>query len=65
MQNFRLNVSPQTIRNRLHEACLQSHVTARKPFISEINLEQRLKFAQEHENWKIHNWKKALFVDES
>uniref|UniRef100_A0A674MST3 Transposase Tc1-like domain-containing protein n=1 Tax=Takifugu rubripes TaxID=31033 RepID=A0A674MST3_TAKRU len=49
-----VNVSTQTIRNRLHEGGLR----ARRPLVGPVLTAQhrgaRLAFAQEHQNWQVH-----------
>lgn len=63
--DLRMNVSPQTIRNRLHEAGYYSHFQVRKPFVSAINQQRRLAWAKEHLSWSLLDWKKVLWSDES
>jgi transposase len=61
----KLNVSPQTVRNRLHESNLTSHWSVKKPWISESNRKKRLKWAREHLTWDFDQWKQVLWSDES
>ena len=60
-----VNVSTQTIRNRLHEGGLR----ARRPVVGPVLTAQhhgaRLAFAQEHQNWQVRHWRPVLFTDES
>ncbi len=60
-----VNVSDQTIRNRLHEGGLR----ARRPLVGPVLISQhrgaRLAFAIEHQNWQVHHWHPVLFTDES
>ncbi|KAI3351367.1 hypothetical protein L3Q82_005907 [Scortum barcoo] len=60
-----VNVSTQTIRNRLHEGGLR----ARRPVVGPVLTAQhhgaRLAFAEEHQNWQVHHWRPVLFTDES
>lgn len=58
-------VSLSTIRNRLHEVGLKSYWSSKKPWISEKNRSKRLKWAEEHLNWTLEQWKQVLWSDES
>ena len=55
----------RTVRRRLHAAGLKKTVKTRKPFINSRNQAIRLKFAREHLNWTVEDWKKVLWTDES
>ena len=60
-----VNVSAQTIRNRLHEGGLR----ARRPVVGPVLTAQYhgawLAFAREHQNWQVCHWCPVLFTDES
>ena len=60
-----LDVSDQTIRNRLHELGYKSHLQTKKPFISCRNQRKRYNWAVEHLQWTVDQWKRVLFSDES
>lgn len=64
-RDLNMNISPQTIRNRLHEAGYYSHFQVKKPFVSIINQQRRLTWAKEHLSWSTEEWKKLLWSDES
>jgi hypothetical protein len=59
------HVSPQTIRNRLHESGYKGRAARNKPFINKRNRSKRLKFERAYVNKHIDFWKKNLFTDES
>lgn len=59
------SVSSRTIRRKLVEANLFSRRPAKKPLLSKKNIRDRLKFAKEHQNWTIAQWKRVCFSDES
>ena len=59
-----VNVSPQTIRNRLHEAGFRSYVAAKKPYVTKRNIQRRLKCAKNHINWTQEQWRNLLWPDE-
>ncbi|KAK3556137.1 hypothetical protein QTP70_005621 [Hemibagrus guttatus] len=60
-----VNVSDQTIRNRLHEGGLR----AQYPLVGSVLTPQhhgaQLAFAIEHQNWQVRHWCPVLFTDES
>jgi len=64
-KELNLNVSKQTICNRLHEKGFWSHFQLKKPYVSEVNQKKRLEFAHEHLNWTLSKWKQVLWSDES
>lgn len=62
---YNKTVTPQTVRNRLHEAGYKGRVVRKKPFINEKNRKKRLQFARDHVNKPLSFWKNVLFSDES
>lgn len=62
---FGVSVSPQTIRNRLHEEGYNGRVARKKPFISKRNMKRRLDWARTHSSWTVDDWKRVLWTDES
>jgi len=58
-------VSINTVKRRLKEAGLNGRVKRKKPLLRQANKEARLKWAQEHVDWTIDEWKAVLFSDES
>ena len=59
------SISTRTMRRKLKGLGLNSCVALRKPIISEANWKQRLKFAREHIDWTLEQWKKVMWSDES
>lgn len=59
------NISARSIRRRLVDAKLFSRRPAKKPLLSLKNRKARLKFAKEHLNWTMEEWKRVCFSDES
>jgi hypothetical protein len=55
------NVSPATIRRRLHDAGLHHRCPARKPFLTPRQKIQRVNWVNRH---KHHDFSKVIFVDE-
>lgn len=60
-----VHVSSRTIRRRLNEAGLTSRKPAKKPLLTREHKIQRLRFARNHQNWTINDWKTVLFSDET
>lgn len=60
-----VSASASTIKRRLAEGKLKSHVAAQKPRLSLSNRTARLNFAKEHVSWTTDDWKTVLFSDES
>ena len=60
-----IEISNRTVQRRLTEKGLFGRRPAKKPWISKKNVLARMKFAVEHENWTIEDWKKVLWSDES
>jgi transposase len=54
-----------TARRVLKKVKLHSCVAAKKPYISEKNIEARIKWCNEHKNKTIGEWKKIIFSDEA
>ncbi|MCJ8738325.1 hypothetical protein PDJAM_G00034520 [Pangasius djambal] len=60
-----VNVSDQTIRNRLHEGGLRARHPLVGPVLTAWHRGARLAFAIEHQNWQVRHWHPVLFTDES
>ena len=58
-------ISDQTIRNRLHVGDLRARRLARGPILTRQHCARWYEFAQEHQNWRLQNWRIVLFTDES
>ena len=60
-----LNVCDSTITNYLHANGYYCRRTIAKPFVSDQNQIKRLKFAQDHIQWRYNEWSKVMWSDES
>ncbi|KAK7110617.1 hypothetical protein V1264_014458 [Littorina saxatilis] len=60
-----IQVSTQTIRNRLHNVRLRSRVPAKKPKLTPVHKRARRDWSARHSRWTRHQWATVLFSDES
>ncbi|KAG1461961.1 hypothetical protein G6F56_005615 [Rhizopus delemar] len=58
-------VSTATISRELHNLCYSKRTAARKPFIKEKHRKDRFRFAREHKDWTLDQWRKVIWTDES
>jgi hypothetical protein len=63
--HLNVNISDRTARRILLKARLPARTPAKKPWISKKNRAARLKFAKDHKDWTVAQWKRRLFSDES
>ena len=64
-ESFGLSLTPQTIRNCLHEANLHGRTPRNKPYISPINREKRLEWAKKNVDKPQEFWDSVIWSDES
>ena len=60
-----INISQQTIRNRLHGFNLRSRRPAVRPRLTPAHRAARRAFCRRHVTWTRHQWSQVLFSDES
>ena len=60
-----INISQQTIRNRLHGFNLRSRRPAVQPRLTPAHRAARSAFYRRHMRWTRHQWSQVLFSDES
>ena len=58
-------VSTQTVRRTLKEIGLCSATKKKVPMLKASHRQRRLKFARDHENWTVEDWKRVLWSDET
>jgi transposase len=63
--DYNIDVSHDTVDRRLNEAGLHLYVARNKPFISDTNINKRLQWCIDHQNWTVAQWKRVLWCDES
>lgn len=59
-----LNVCPNTLMSAIQELGYIRGVARRRPLLKKLDYKRRLKFAREHKNWTIEDWKRVIFTDE-
>ena len=64
-QATNVNVSAQTVRNRLHDGGMRARRPQVGPVLTAEHRAARLTFAREHMDWQIRHWRPVLFTDES
>ena len=57
--------SLETVRSRVHEFGLESHVAAVKPALTDRHKANRLKWCEERVDWSFGKWADIVFSDES
>lgn len=64
-KDHNLKITPQTVRNRIHEHGFQGRVVRKKPFLSKNHMQKRLAFAKKYSTMPLSFWKKVIWSDES
>ena len=65
LRTRRIFISARTLRRRMKAIGISSYVANKKPFISEVQAQQRLAFAQRYIDMPDEFFRNWLFVDES
>lgn len=60
-----LEISDQTVRNRLREVNLKPRRPVRAPRLTQHHKAARRRFARDHRDWQLRHWTPVLFTDES
>jgi transposase len=60
-----IEISDQTVRNRLKEANLKPRRPVRAPRLTQHHKAARMRFALGHRDWQLRHWTPVLFIDES
>ena len=60
-----IKCSTWLISKHLHESNLNKRVAVVKPYLTEKQRKARYKFAKEHLNWTVDQWKRVIWTDES
>lgn len=64
-EQFNIEITSRTIRNRLIDCGLHGRVAIRKPLLSKKNRIARKAFARTHLSWTVEKWNTVLWSDES
>ena len=62
---YGIQISDQTVRNRLHAANLRAYKATRKPAITALHRQAHLRWCQQHRKWNRNMWGNVMFSDES
>lgn len=62
LRRSNINVSRETLRKRLHEKTLKYRSTIKKPLLTPLHIEKRLRWATEN---LTTNWSQVIYTDES
>jgi len=60
-----LGVSEQTNRQRLQEEGIAKYKAVKRPLLSEKQIAARLKWAREHRDWSVEQWRSIIWSDET
>ena len=63
-ENYGVQISVGTVKNRLTHFGLFGRVARKKPYVCERNCKKRLAWAQEHRTWTAEQWANVLWTDE-
>lgn len=64
-EDIRRPISSRTVRRRLLEAGLKGCKARKKPWLSDNNKKNRLKWALRHQNFTVEDWSNVVWSDES
>lgn len=59
------DVSPRTVRNRLHKSGFHGRAKVKKPLLTKKHKALRLSFGQKYQNWTVNDWRRVLWSDET
>ena len=60
-----VHVSDSTVRRRLKAEGRVARRPVKKQLLTPTMMKKRLKWAKEHREWTVDDWKKVIFSDES
>lgn len=58
-------LSVHTVRRRLSAANLRARKPRHKPLLTELHRKKRLQWAKKYQHWKVEDWAKVIWSDES
>ena len=65
MEQSGANISARTIRRRLLNAGLAARCPRKKPLLTKNMTLAKLKWAKDHRDWTVEQWRSVIFSDES
>jgi transposase len=60
-----VQVNKKTIRNYLRSENMATFIKQKKPYLTDNHKRARYKFAKDHLNWTVEDWKNVMFSDET
>ena len=61
---LQLKVCANTLMSAILELGYTRSIARRRPLLKKLDMKRRLKFAREHRDWTIEDWKRIIFTDE-
>lgn len=58
-------MSTWLLRHELKQMNIRKRMRTKKPYLEKRHMRERLKFAREHKNWTLEQWRKVIWTDES
>lgn len=62
---FSIQLTSQSVRNRLHKKGHKGRVALKKPWLSAKIIKTRLNWAKDHISWTSDDWNKVIWSDET
>lgn len=60
-----VDVHENTVQRNLRQMGVRAYVKPTKPKLTSNHVTERLRFAKEHANWTVDQWKQVMFSDET
>src|SRR6185437_16140623 len=61
----KMKVMPRTVRRILNRRGLKGRTARKKPYLTAVHMQKRIKWAYAHRDWTIEDWKHVVWSDES
>ena len=57
--------SVRTMQRVLNRIGCKAMKPGRRPYLNNVQIQRRLKWARDHQNWTVEDWKRVIFTDET